>query len=62
MGGAWVTSRVMSLEVVYYCVIHSSWEVGGGRGVFFLIFACGGVRGGEEAVICYDKSVVIEEI
>ena len=22
-------------EVVYYCVIHSSWEVGGERGVFF---------------------------
>ena len=23
-------------EVVYYCVIHSSWEVGGERGVFLL--------------------------
>ena len=22
-------------KVVYYCVIHSSWEVGGERGVFF---------------------------
>jgi len=27
-------------EVVYYCVIHSSWEVGGERGVFFFIFVC----------------------
>ena len=49
-------------EVVYYCVIHSSWEVGGERGVFILIFVCGGVRGGVESVICYDKSMVIEEI
>ena len=29
-------------EVVYYCVIHSSWEVGGERVVCFLIFVCGG--------------------
>ena len=47
---------------VYYCVIHSSWEVGGERGVFFFIFICGGIRGGVESVICYDKSMVIEEI
>ena len=49
-------------KVVYYCVIHSSWEVGGERGVFFLIFVCGGVRGGVDSVIYYDKSMVIEEI
>ena len=51
-------------EVVYYCVIHSSWEEGGEGGVFFWIFICAVVRGGEEAVICYDttESVVIEEI
>jgi len=30
--------------------------------VFFFIFVCGVVGGGEEAVICYDESVVIEEI
>ena len=30
--------------------------------MFFFIFVCGVVRGGEEAVICYDESVVIEEI
>jgi len=49
-------------EVVYYCVIHSSWEVGGERGVFLLISVCGDVRGGVETVICYDESMVIEEI
>jgi len=49
-------------EVVYYCVVHSSWKVGGEGGLLFLIFVCGVVRGWEEAVICYDKSVVIEEI
>ena len=65
MGGA--LGNVLSYEfgdyeVVYYCVIHSSWEAGGERGVFFLIFVCGGVRGGGEAVVCYDKSMVIEVI
>ena len=30
--------------------------------MFFLIFVFGVVRGGEEAIICYDESVVIEEI
>jgi len=30
--------------------------------VFLLIFVCGVAGGGEEAVICYDESVVIEEI
>jgi len=30
--------------------------------VLFLILVCGVIRGGEEAVICYDESVVIEEI
>jgi len=30
--------------------------------VLFLIFVCGVAGGGEEAVICYDESVVIEEI
>jgi len=49
-------------EVVYYCVIHSSSEVGGEEGMFFFIFVFGVVGGGEEAVICYDKSVAIEEI
>jgi len=29
---------------------------------FFFSLVCGVVKGGEEAVICYDKSVVIEEI
>ena len=49
-------------EVAYYCVVHSGWKVGGEGGMFFFIFICGVVSGGEEAVICYDKSVVIEEI
>ena len=30
-------------EVIYYCVIHGSWEVRGERGVFLLVFVCGGV-------------------
>jgi len=30
--------------------------------VVYYCVVCGVVRGGEEAVICYDKSVVIEEI
>jgi len=58
-------SGVMSLEtieVIYYCVIHGSWEVRGERGVFLLVFVCGGVGGGVKAVICYDKSMVIEEV
>ena len=65
MGGALGNVRSYEFgdyEVVYYCVIHSSWEVGGERGVFVFIFVCGGVRGGGEAVICYDKSMEIEEI
>jgi len=49
-------------EVVYNCVIHSSWEVGGEGGMIFLIFVCGVIGGGEEAVVYYEKSVVIEEI
>ena len=61
LGNVW-SYELGDYEVVYYCVIHSSWEVGGERGVFFLIFVCGGVRGGVEAVICYDNSMVIEEI
>jgi len=39
-------------------IVVGRWE----EKVFFLIFVCGVVKGGEEAVICYDKSVVIEEI
>jgi len=61
LGNVW-SYEFGDYEVVYYCVTHSSWEVGGEGGVFFSIFVRGGVRGGEEAVICYDKSVVIEEI
>ena len=29
---------------------------------FFGIFVCGVVKGGDEVVICYDESVVSEEI
>ena len=57
MGGALGNVRSYEFgdyEVVYYCVIHSSWEVGGER-VFFCFFVRGGVRGGGEAVICYGK-------
>jgi len=41
-------------------IVVGRWKKKGG--VFVLIFICGIVEGGEEAVICYDKSVVIEEI
>ena len=41
-------------------IVVGRWEEKGG--CFFLIFVRGVISGGEEAVICYDKSVVIEEI
>jgi len=31
-------------------------------GLFFFVFVCGVIGGGEEAVICYDEGVAIEEI
>jgi len=34
----------------------------GEKGGCFFILVCGGVRGGGEAVTCYDKSMVTEEI
>jgi len=49
-------------EEVYYCVMCSSWEVWGEGGVFFLIFICGVLGGREEAVVCNDEGVVVEEI
>ena len=41
-------------------IVVERWEEKGGS--FLFIFVCEVVRGGEEAVICYDKTVVIEEI
>jgi len=49
---------VIRADVSYMLVVR--WEEKGG--CFFFIFVCGGVRGGGGAVICYDKSMVIEEI
>ena len=47
-------------EEVYYCVMCFSWEMWGEGGFFFFI---GGVLGGrEEAVVCNDEGVVVEEI
>jgi len=37
-------------------------EGAGKRGDFVLIFICGVVGGGEEAAICHDEGMVIEEI
>ena len=48
-------------EVIDYCVIHGSEEVWGEGRVCFFVFVCGVIGGGEEAVICYDEGVVIEE-
>jgi len=62
LGNVW-SYDFRDYEVLYYCVVHSSWKVGGEGGVlFFIIFLCGVVRGGQEVVICCNKSVVIEEI
>jgi len=44
---------------VSYIVVGRCEEKGGH---FFVIFVCGVVRKGEDVVICYDESVVIEEI
>ena len=49
-------------EKVYYRVMCSSWEVWGEGVVFFLIFICGVLVGREEAVVCNDEGVVVEEI
>ena len=49
-------------EIVYCCVVIGSLEVRREGVVFYLIFVGGVYGGGEEAVIFYEKCVVIEEV